>query len=143
MVRLGAGKAGAAAWRFRETAVPLPYRAHAQRLAQAARASCGGACRWCGSALSQNVEGYEHEGGWELDAEVLEGGTAPSAPASPGTDPRRCPLRGQSPAPPSSEWERGVARYWLFVTCSGCGYQWALWKLGLPVRQRGFFCEGE
>ena len=23
-------------------------------------------------------------------------------------------------------------RQWLYVICPGCGYQWALWKLGIP-----------
>lgn len=22
--------------------------------------------------------------------------------------------------------------YWLYITCPKCGYQWALWKLGVP-----------
>lgn len=23
-------------------------------------------------------------------------------------------------------------KQWLYVTCPKCGYQWALWKLGIP-----------
>jgi hypothetical protein len=22
-------------------------------------------------------------------------------------------------------------RYWLYISCPGCGYEWALWKLGV------------
>ena len=24
-------------------------------------------------------------------------------------------------------------RVWLYVECKKCGYQWALWKLGVPM----------
>jgi len=39
--------------------------------------------------------------------------------------------------PHASGWEvedsNGfVTRLWLYVTCSTCGYDWALWKLGIP-----------
>jgi len=23
-------------------------------------------------------------------------------------------------------------KQWLYITCPGCGYEWALWKLGVP-----------
>jgi len=30
-------------------------------------------------------------------------------------------------------WVQGhFTRLWLYVTCPKCGYQWALWKLGIP-----------
>lgn len=34
--------------------------------------------------------------------------------------------------PHSTGWKIDGIQYkvWLFVVCPGCGYQWALWKLG-------------
>jgi len=36
--------------------------------------------------------------------------------------------------PHSDGWEvEGfLEKQWLYVTCPKCGYQWALWKLGIP-----------
>ena len=36
--------------------------------------------------------------------------------------------------PHSAGWiiDGFAEKQWLYVTCPECGYQWALWKLGVP-----------
>lgn len=60
----------------------------------------------CGADLTKcGIEGYKHGDGWNV----------------------RIKLR-------VSPFE-AVVNYWLYITCPKCGYQWAIWKLGVDRNQ--------
>jgi hypothetical protein len=33
--------------------------------------------------------------------------------------------------PDDGGWDIDGQKYWLYITCPDCGYQWSLWKLGV------------
>ena len=39
--------------------------------------------------------------------------------------------------PHDAGWETDAGRMWLFIHCPDCGYEMAIWKLGVP-RDRDF-----
>lgn len=59
-------------------------------------------CKWCGHALCGPAVGHPHDGGWVV----------------PGLH------SGEKHGGPEGRW-------WLFVVCEKCNYEWALWKLGV------------
>lgn len=39
--------------------------------------------------------------------------------------------------PHGDGWKTDIGKVWIYVTCPKCGYQWAIWKLGVS-REHNF-----